>query len=127
MIQGKTPLRVGLPAEGMAYEVEYHRWEVWEHSKKLQSIFYAEITADTMDEIGSAVDEVEKKWGNCTRMRGIHDARRVEEEWKEFRSDMPDSRKGVYSFGNQVHTPTDPRVAPHRVKGRWIIFWGKIE
>ena len=103
-------MSAGLSEGGMAYEIEWHTWEaVWEPtgrgSNRTYEIFCAEIKADTMDEIGSAIDEVEAKWRGSRRMS------------VEYTRQEKVAKRGLAEF-------KDRGGAPARVRGRWHILWG---
>jgi hypothetical protein len=107
----------------MAYEIEWHTWEeeVYRGDRWITAkVRLAEITADTMDDLGIAVDEVEKKWGPGTRVTHPN-SNRLERAKKE----------GDYSImvvggmrENGLPTGHDRRVSPKREGGRWHILWG---
>jgi hypothetical protein len=101
----------------MAYSVKYKSAEVRREqqmmSRKIFLFEWANISADTMEELGQAIDEVEKKYPKSCRMRPPGSSSSFWDGWAH-RND-----------GNLAAAPADERVTPRREKGKWKITWGR--
>ena len=104
----------------MAYEIEWHTWEeevyIKDEGPRIHKVRLAEITADTMDDLGIAVDEVEKKWGPGAGRLTHH------EKISDSLARMKET--GVMNTKMGLPKRHDNRVTPTREGGRWHILWG---
>ena len=100
--------------DGVAYTIDYDTWsqmvgtDAAYRSKKEAKAEWLEITADTMDELGSAIDEAEKKYG-----AGFSPQYRlglIGDTEKKLSND-------IYHRGPSF---------PARVKGKWVCYLGRL-
>ena len=101
----------------MAYSVKYKSAEVRREqrdmSRKIFLFEWANISADTMEELGQAIDEVEKKYPKSYRMLPPGSSSSFWNGWAH-RDDV-----------KLAAAPADERVSPRREKGKWKITWGR--
>ena len=101
----------------MAYSVKYKSAEVRREqrdmSRKIFLFEWANISADTMEELGQAIDEVEKKYPKSYRMLPPGSSSSFWNGWAH-RNDV-----------KLAAAPADERGSPRREKGKWKITWGR--
>jgi len=106
----------------MAYEIEYYteegdNWRVLVNDEFVtKRVEFAKIVSDSMDEIGLAIDEIDKRWPGGP----------VEENSSMIKATCGGLELFPDPNGGKIARQLFSGFLPTRVRGRWQVYWGRI-
>jgi len=113
---------LGFASYLMAYEIEYFQededgWKIHSGDEFVEKgVEFARIVSDTMDEVGLAIDEINKKWPGGP----------VDGDLSDIRASCGGLELSPDPNGGKIAYQLFSGFLPTRVRGRWQVFWGRI-